>query len=129
MSQNRSTATATTAPTLLQRDAELNAMILEGRILDAFDRFYADEIVMQENTAPPTTGKVANRAREEQFVGSVEALHEIKLLSTGAGSDDTTYGVWVIDASYRGAGRVRSEQVAVRTWKDGAVVREQFFHA
>ncbi|HUS68443.1 MAG TPA: SnoaL-like domain-containing protein [Kofleriaceae bacterium] len=123
-----SQTTSTTAPTL-QRDAELNAMILEGRILDAFDRFYADEIVMQENTAPATAGKAANRAREEQFVGSVEALHEIKLVSTGAGPDGTTYGVWVIDASYKGAGRVRSEQVAVRTWKDGAVVREQFFHA
>jgi hypothetical protein len=111
------------------RDAELNAMILEGRILDAFDRFYADDVVMQENSAPATAGKAANRSREEQFVGSVEALHEIKLVSTGAGPDDTTFGVWVIDASYKGAGRVRSEQVAVRTWKDGAVIREQFFHA
>ena len=112
----------------IQRDAELNALILEGRILDAFERFYAEDVVMQENTAPPTTGKAANRAREEQFIGSVEQLHEIRLLSTGAGEDGTTYGVWVIDASYKGAGRVRSEQVAVRTWKDGAVVREQFFH-
>ena len=111
------------------RDAELNTLILEGRILDAFDRFYAEEVVMQENTAPPTTGKAANRAREVEFVGSVEEVHEIKLLSTGVGEGDTTYGVWVIDASYKGAGRVRSEQVAVRTWKDGAVVREQFFHA
>jgi hypothetical protein len=127
MSQTQTSQTQT-AP-VLQRDAELNAMILEGRILDAFDRFYADEIVMQENSSPPTSGKVANRVREEQFVGSVEAVHEIALLSTGAGPDGTTYGVWVIDASYKGAGRVRSEQVAVRTWKDGAVVREQFFHA
>lgn len=118
-----------TDTTTLQRDAELNSMILEGRILDAFDRFYADDVVMQENTTPPTAGKAANRAREEQFVGSVEALHEIKLLSTGNGPEGTTYGVWVIDASYKGAGRVRSEQVSVRTWKDGAVVREQFFHA
>ena len=47
---------------------------------------------------------------------------------TGA-SADTTFSVWLIDATYKGGPRVRQEQVAVRTWKDGKVVREQFFHA
>jgi hypothetical protein len=109
-------------------DAELNQMILKGQILEAFDRFYGDDIVMQENSQEPTVGKAANRAREEQFVGSVAELHEIKVGPTGAGAD-TTFSVWIIDATYKGGPRVKQEQTAVRTWKDGKVVREQFFHA
>jgi len=109
-------------------DSDLNQMILKGQILEAFDRFYGDEVVMQENSQPPTVGKSANRAREEQFVGSVAELHEIKVAKSGV-NGDTTFSLWVIDATYKGGPRVRQEQVAVRTWKDGKVVREQFFHA
>ena len=109
-------------------DSELNQMILKGQILEAFDRFYGDEVVMQENSQEPTVGKAANRAREEEFVGSVAELHEIAVAKTGL-DGDTTFSVWVIDATYKGGPRVRQEQVAVRTWKDGKVVREQFFHA
>ena len=108
-------------------DSDLNQMILKGQILEAFDRFYGDEVVMQENSQPPTVGKPANRAREEQFVGSVAELHEVKIGKTGA-NGDTTFSVWIIDATYKGGPRVRQEQVAVRTWKDGKVGREQFFH-
>lgn len=115
--------------TIKNLDAQLNQLILDGRILDAFDRFYADDVVMQENSQPPTSGKAANRAREEQFVASVAELHEIALGDTGAGPDDTTFGVWIVDATYQGGPRVRSEQVAVRRWKDGKVVSERFFHA
>ena len=28
---------------------QLNQMILEGKILDAFEKFYADDVVMQDN--------------------------------------------------------------------------------
>ena len=56
-------------------DAQLNQMILDGQILEAFDRFYGENVVMQENNQEPTVGKAANRAREEQFVGSVAELH------------------------------------------------------
>jgi len=31
---------------------ELNQMILEGKILDAFEKFYAPEVVMQDNDYP-----------------------------------------------------------------------------
>ena len=108
-------------------DAQLNQMILKGQILEAFERFYGDDVVMQENSQEPTVGKAANRAREEQFVGSVAELHEVKIEATGA-SSDTTFSVWLIDATYKGGPRVRQEQVAVRTWKDGKVVSERFFH-
>jgi hypothetical protein len=110
-------------------DAELNQMILQGQILEAFDRFYGEEVVMQENSGPPTVGKAANRAREVEFLASVAELHQLELGATGASADDTTFGVWIMDATYKGGPRVRMEQVAVRQWKDGKVVSERFFHA
>src|SRR6187397_1741292 len=91
-------------------DAELNQMILKGQILEAFERFYGDDVVMQENGLEPTVGKAANRTREEQFVDSVAELHEIKVGPTSAG-DETSFSLWLIDATYKGGPRVRQEQV------------------
>ena len=31
---------------------QLNQMILEGKILEAFEKFYADDVVMQDNDYP-----------------------------------------------------------------------------
>lgn len=47
---------------------ELNHMIIEGKILDAFDKFYAPNVVMADNDNPPREGKVACRKFEEDFV-------------------------------------------------------------
>lgn len=110
-------------------DAELNQMILSGQLMDAFERFYGDDVVMQENSLPPTVGKAANRTREQEFLASVAEVHEIGVTSTGVGSNDTTFGLWLIDATYKGGPRVKMEQVTVRRWQDGKVVSERFFHA
>ena len=47
---------------------QLNNMILEGKILDAFEKFYADDVVMQDNDYPVREGKELNRQYEESFV-------------------------------------------------------------
>ena len=50
-------------------DHELNHMILKGQIRDAFEKFYAEDVVMQENLTTPKVGKAANRKAEQDFVG------------------------------------------------------------
>ena len=37
---------------------QLNQMILEGKILEAFDKFYADDVVMQDNNYPARMKKL-----------------------------------------------------------------------
>jgi len=40
---------------------EMNDMILAGQIMEAFEKFYADDVVMQENSDEPRVGKEVNR--------------------------------------------------------------------
>ena len=40
--------------------SELNKIVLEGKALEAFEKFYHDDVVMQENELAPTVGKAAN---------------------------------------------------------------------
>jgi len=113
--------------TINDLDNQLNNMILQGKILEAFDKFYADDVVMQENDDAPTVGKDANREREQQYVASIEAFHSAAVVSHAI-NDDVSFSQWKTDVTYKGAPRAQSSQVAVREWQDGKVVREQFYH-
>ena len=52
---------------LMELVTDLNSMILRGNALEAFEKYYAEDVVMQENELPPTIGKGANRERERDF--------------------------------------------------------------
>jgi ketosteroid isomerase-like protein len=108
-------------------DRELNQAVLAGDILGAFDKYYADDLVMQENDAEPILGKAANRKREEEFVNSVEQFHGAKLLGEAV-NGDVSYSEWSYDVSFKGAGRVKMEQVAARRRKNGKVSHERFYY-
>ncbi|MEM6455249.1 MAG: nuclear transport factor 2 family protein [Acidobacteriota bacterium] len=105
---------------------ELNQLINAGSILEAFDRFYADDVVMFELDGNHYDGKVTNRAREEAFIASVETWHGVTLHGVGVG-DDVTYSEWTFDFDKKGEGRQTFRQVAARRWRDGQIVEERFF--
>jgi hypothetical protein len=119
--------TAVSTPSIAMLEAELNQTVLAGNILDAFDRFYAETIVMQENNAPATVGKALNRAREIQFVESIEQFHNAALLGSAI-HGNTSYSEWLMDVTFKGGVRVKLEQVAVRKWHDGLVTHERFYY-
>ena len=120
------TATVTEPTTIAALDAELNQMVLQGQILEAFDRFYDESVVMQENAATPTVGKTANRDREVKFVESIEQFHGAQVLGSGAGAD-RSYSEWTMDVTFKGGIRVKLEQVAARQWRNGKIVHERFY--
>jgi ketosteroid isomerase-like protein len=119
--------TAAATPSVATLDAELNRLVLDGRILDAFDEFYADDVVMQENAATPMVGKPANRERERQFVDSIEQFHGAQVVGS-ATAGDTSYSEWLMDVTFKGGVRVKLEQVAVRQWRNNKVKHERFYY-
>ncbi len=114
-------------PDVATLDRELNKAILAGDILNAFEKFYATDVVMQENDLEPFVGKDVNRKREQDFVNSVEQLHGAKLLGEAV-NGDLSYSEWDYDVTFKGGKRTKLQQVAARRWKGGQVVRERFYY-
>jgi ketosteroid isomerase-like protein len=108
-------------------DKQLNQAILSGDILGAFDKYYAEDVVMQENFADPFVGKELNRKREQEFVSSVEQFHGAKLVGSAV-NGDRSYSEWEYDITFKGGNRVAMRQVASRLWKNGQVSHERFYH-
>jgi hypothetical protein len=112
-----------------QFDAEIDNAILNGTAMDAFEKFYADDVKMQEASGEPTVGKDANRQRELDFFNSVEAFHGAQIRAKGYDDEkQTSLAEWMYDVTFKGGQRVKMEQVATRHWKDGKVVFERFFY-
>jgi ketosteroid isomerase-like protein len=107
-------------------ESQVNQLILEGRSLEAFERFYGEDIVMQENTDPPIVGKARNREREQAFFGALANIG-VTLLG-GAVGDDVTYSEWIFDLTFHDGRKIRLTEVSARRWRDGRVVHERFYY-
>lgn len=108
-------------------DHALNEAVLNGKALEAFEQYYADDVVMQENSDEPRVGKDANRKAEVDFFSSLAEFHEGKLLSSAV-NGDVTFGEWFMDVTFKNGTRYKLAQTAVRRWKDGKIVHERFYY-
>lgn len=108
-------------------EAELNRMILSGQAMEAFEKFYAEDCIMQENTDPPCVGKAANRQREIEFFGNVQEFHGMTMGGVAVG-DGVSFSEWEMEVTFKGGVRIKMTQVARRKWRDGLVVDERFYY-
>ncbi len=116
-----------TARTLAERDAHANELIATGKLLEAFDTYVTDDVVMREPGMEPCVGKEANRARELEFLGAVAEFHGAGLTSSAVG-DNVSYSEWWFDITFKNGARVRTEQVERRVWRDGQIVDVRFYY-
>ncbi len=113
----------------LKKNVEsLASMIKEGKILEAFDMYYSDDVVMQENEDAPRVGKEANRAYEEAFVNGIVEVRDMQILGIAYGDNGYVTMESSMDATHKDWGVMKMSQVAVQKWQDGKVVSEKFYH-
>lgn len=113
--------------TISEKISHLNQLILDGKMLDGFEMYYDDEVVMQENENDPVIGKTANRERELQFLNNIAEFRGAKVLNVAAG-ENVSYVTWQFDYTHKEWGVRNYTQVSVQNWKDGKIIKEQFFY-
>ena len=106
---------------------DLIDLISKGQLLEAFDKYYHDDVVMQENNEVPTVSKAANRSREKQFLDNLVDFRKGIVKATGIG-DNISFAIWEYDYSHNEWGEKKYEQVAVQQWQDGKIIHEKFIY-
>ncbi|MBK7403156.1 MAG: nuclear transport factor 2 family protein [Phycisphaerales bacterium] len=105
--------------------------IKTGKILEAMDRFYADDLTMQENRQPPTKGKSANIEREKQFLAQVKEWKSTEILAVateGSLDDGVSFVEYAFEFINTAGQPVRYEQASVQRWNRGRIVSERFYY-
>lgn len=112
---------------LLENISCLNDLVLQGKALEAFEAYYDDNVIMQENENTPTVGKDSNRKREKEFYSSVVEFRSAKLLKLIVG-ENITMTQWHYDYTHKDWGVRNYTQVSVQEWKNNKIIKEQFFY-
>lgn len=102
--------------------------ITSGKLLEGFETYYAEDVVMTENGDPEQTrtGKPVCRDYEKAFVANAE-FHDVRVGDIVADGDRTGYEMYM-DATVFGT-RIQRTQWAHQVWKDGQIVKEIFYYA
>ncbi|EGC33246.1 hypothetical protein DICPUDRAFT_37055 [Dictyostelium purpureum] len=99
--------------------------IQESRILEVFDKYYHDDVVMYEKgDSTNRVGKAANRKAEEGFVNNA-VISEAKVLKVLVDGNNSAYEM-LMKFTY-GGHPVEKVQWALQEWKDGKVIKEEFY--
>ena len=106
---------------------ELNNLVLAGQTMEAFEKYYHDDIVMQENHMPPTVSKAANRQRELEFYSNVSEFRKSEVKGVGIG-DNISFVIWEYDYTHKEWGVRNYTQVSIQEWKDGKIIKEKFVY-
>ncbi len=114
--------------TNLERAKDLYNRIGKGEILEAFDHYYSNLVVMEEPRGK-RSGKAACRTSEEQFVASVATFHGMEIRAMAEDENQQKVLIEVtMDLTFKGGPRVTMEQVSVQTWDKGQIVHERFYY-
>lgn len=106
---------------------DLNSLVLSGKMLEAFEKYYHDDVAMQENDLLPTVSKEANRLREIEFLNNITEFRGAAVKGVGIG-DDISFVIWNYDYTHKDWGVRNYSQVSVQEWKDGKIIKEKFVY-
>jgi hypothetical protein len=75
---------------------DLNSLVIAGKLMDAFEKYYHDEVEMQENSNHALKGKEYHRQRELEFLNNITEFRNATV-SGLAVSGDTSFVIWNYD--------------------------------
>ena len=111
--------------TLQQLVEALDARIMSGDIVGAFDQFAADQCVTRSNAQDMTQNKAQKLEILNWFFQNISAVNRIERRGLLV-SDTVTESEFVFDFVNRQGEPLVYDEVIRRTWKDGKVVEEQY---
>ncbi|MEO0558254.1 MAG: nuclear transport factor 2 family protein [Bacteroidota bacterium] len=117
--------------TLLEQASDFQQKAAGPDIMDAVDTYYAEDITIVEGNGETFHGRDTQKGRIAEWMESVEEIHGGEITSIAA--NETAPGTGVVfvetssDITFKGAGRVNMEEVAVQQWNDGKVTHERFY--
>jgi ketosteroid isomerase-like protein len=104
-------------------------MMSQGKMLDAFEKYYNNDVVMVEATGEVRKGKDANRKFQVEFMNGVKEIHGsgVKAITSNEKDATTMVESWM-DITMKDGKRSMMEEVAVQKWKGDQVIHERFYY-
>lgn len=108
---------------------KLNTLIQEGKIEEAFEKYYGEDVVTQVNGNASIIGKSENRKREMIFLQEIEKLNSavINSVTFGGSEDNISMTEWAINIEDKNGKKKTIYRVNVQHWKDDKIINEKLY--
>ncbi len=114
--------------TYKEKAQDLYAMIGRGELLDAFEKYYAPNVIMTEPRGT-RNGKDACREYEVQFLDFIQEFHNLEVKAiTSDEATGTVIHETSMDVTFKDGNRVTMEQTGVQKWEGDQIVSERFYY-
>ncbi|GAB2569466.1 nuclear transport factor 2 family protein [Spirosoma areae] len=108
--------------------ATLTELIRQGQTIEAMERFYADDILMQENKTPPRIGKVACLAHERRMLAGVTDM-QASLVNQAINEEaGVVFSEWQYAFTDLTGQQFLLTEVAVQHWRNELIYKETFYY-
>ena len=105
----------------------LLGMLAKAEFVEGMEKFFADDVVIQEVGQEPKQGRDHCIAEEKKLLEGVAEFIQYTAHSKGAGGDKTFYEA-TMEFKTKDGQHVAQKQVVVTTWKDGKIADEKYYH-
>jgi ketosteroid isomerase-like protein len=105
--------------------ADFIATIERGEFLEALPKFYAEDMVAQENNLPPRVGRAAQTANEEAALKRMR-FDSIKVASYLVDGDRVAIN-YVFEMTTVNGDHLRMDEIAYQLWRGEQIVSERYY--
>ncbi len=113
----------------LQKATEMYNMMDQGNMMDAFEKFYHNDVVVIEANGETRNGKEAQRKAIQEWEENIKEIHGGGTTAVTANEEAKTTVVesW-IEITDKQENRWKMEEIAVQKWQDDQIIEERFYY-
>ena len=106
---------------------KLNALLKNGKVSEAFEKYYNVDVNIHIDGKPPISGK--EQRRDMIFLQEIEKLNsaEIMLVAFGGVNDDFSVTEWGVNIENKKGEKMTIYRVNVQHWKDDKIIDEKIY--
>ena len=104
-------------------------MMGQGKMLEAFEKYYHKDVVVIEATGETRKGFEANFKFQKDFMGMIKEVHGsgVNAITSNEKEGTTMVESWM-EVTYKDGKRAKMEEVAVQKWQGDQIIKERFYY-
>lgn len=108
--------------------AEKVELMKQGKMVEATEQFFAEDAITDDFTGVATKTRQEMVDKMKSFLGSIQKVNEITFHNS-ATNGDVSFIEFTFDFDMADGSHIHWHEIIRSYWKDGKIIREQFFNA
>ncbi len=108
--------------------AAKNAMVLKGQIVEATEKYFANDVTTRDFDGTITSDKNAMVAKMQGFAGAIAKVNGITL-HRSVNNGEVSFAEFTFDFDMKDGSHILWHEIIRSVWKNGEVVNEEYFKA